>query len=419
MRRLPAFLTLCIISALRLDGAEPLIKDGDRIVLLGGTAIEREQRYGYWEYAITAAMPDAKLTSRDLGWSGDTVWGEARAAFDDAAKGYQRLKELTIELKPTLIVLNYGANEAHAGPAGLEKFVAQYKKLLDDLATTQARFVLVKPLPIVPSAGTFADPATTQKNLDLYAAEVQKLGDERKIPVITLADPRKYGPAPSSSPPNHGLPVTDNGVHLTALGYYVTAADVAGAFGLPTPKRSDVTIRLDGNTAEATGDGVKTKVVASGKADEPSAIEITRTLLPSPAMPNSVAKPGDAVSFRFPSIRLTVKGLPAGEWALTVDGKPHGIGSAAQWAEGKVETGLLPDEAQADELLEAIRAKNQLYFYRWRPQNQTYLFGFRKHEQGRNAKEVAEFDPLVAETESRINTLKAPKPHQYRWTIAK
>ena len=47
-------------------------------------------------------------------------------------------------------------------------------------------------------------------------------------------------------------------------------------------------------------------------------------------------------------------------------------------------------------LRQAIRKKNELFFHRWRPQNETYLFGFRKHEQGKNAKEIAEFDPLVA-----------------------
>ena len=52
-------------------------------------------------------------------------------------------------------------------------------------------------------------------------------------------------------------------------------------------------------------------------------------------------------------------------------------------------------------LRQAIRKKNELYFHRWRPQNETYLFGFRKHEQGKNAKEIAEFDPLVAAAESR------------------
>jgi hypothetical protein len=57
-------------------------------------------------------------------------------------------------------------------------------------------------------------------------------------------------------------------------------------------------------------------------------------------------------------------------------------------------------------LCDAIVAKNQLFFYRWRPQNETYLFGFRKHEQGKNAKEVAEFDPLVSKAEEEIEKLR-------------
>ena len=39
--------------------------------------------------------------------------------------------------------------------------------------------------------------------------------------------------------------------------------------------------------------------------------------------------------------------------------------------------------------------RQELYFYRWRPQNEIYLFGFRKHEQGNNAgSEIPLFDPL-------------------------
>jgi hypothetical protein len=62
--------------------------------------------------------------------------------------------------------------------------------------------------------------------------------------------------------------------------------------------------------------------------------------------------------------------------------------------------------AKLDPLRKAIIEKNQLFFYRWRPQNETYLFGFRKHEQGKNAKEVAEFDPLVAKAEEEIERLR-------------
>ena len=61
-----------------------------------------------------------------------------------------------------------------------------------------------------------------------------------------------------------------------------------------------------------------------------------------------------------------------------------------------------PEFEQAEKLRRAIVEKNREYFHRWRPQNETYLFGFRKHEQGKNAKEVAEFDPLVAKAEEEI-----------------
>jgi hypothetical protein len=59
-----------------------------------------------------------------------------------------------------------------------------------------------------------------------------------------------------------------------------------------------------------------------------------------------------------------------------------------------------------DERMEKVRKitveKNRLYFHRWRPENETYIFGFRKKEQGRNAVEIPQFDPLVAEKEAEI-----------------
>jgi len=53
----------------------------------------------------------------------------------------------------------------------------------------------------------------------------------------------------------------------------------------------------------------------------------------------------------------------------------------------------------------AIHKKNELFFHRFRPQNETYLRGFRKQEQGQNAKEIYEFDKLVDTEEQRIRQL--------------
>jgi len=58
--------------------------------------------------------------------------------------------------------------------------------------------------------------------------------------------------------------------------------------------------------------------------------------------------------------------------------------------------------ADPPRLRSLIISKNRLFFARWRPQNEIYLFGSRKHEQGRNGAEIPQFDPLIAEMEKQI-----------------
>jgi putative heme-binding domain-containing protein len=60
------------------------------------------------------------------------------------------------------------------------------------------------------------------------------------------------------------------------------------------------------------------------------------------------------------------------------------------------------NEKTLEPMRQEIVRKNQLFFDRWRPENQTYLFGFRQHEQGQNAKEIPQFDPLIDAAEQRI-----------------
>jgi hypothetical protein len=75
-----------------------------------------------------------------------------------------------------------------------------------------------------------------------------------------------------------------------------------------------------------------------------------------------------------------------------------------------------PEFDQLEALRKTINQKNLLYFHRWRPQNETYLFGFRKYEQGKNAREIPLFDPIVVEKEKAIATLRVPATHLYELT---
>ena len=84
---------------------------------------------------------------------------------------------------------------------------------------------------------------------------------------------------------------------------------------------------------------------------------------------------------------------------------PNAMGYAAY--AGEVAKALVgdqqpPSEADKTALKQLINQKNQLFFHRYRPQNETYLYLFRKHEQGNNAVEIPQFDPLIKQADEAI-----------------
>jgi lysophospholipase L1-like esterase len=275
--------------------------NGDRVVLIGSTLIEREQRYGYWEAAFTARNPVKNITFRNLGWSGDTVWGEARAVFGSPADGYKALIDHVKAEKPTVIIVGYGTNESFAGEKGLPQFKEQYKKLLDDLAVTKARFVLLSPMKMEKMPPPMPDPAKSNENLKLYRDAIEGIAKNQKAAFVDMFREPK------------GL--TENGVHLTAKGYSETVTWFVGTL-------------LDFSYLAFD---------ASDRANYERLVQLRKTII----------------------------------------------------------------------------EKNELYFHRWRPQNVTYLFLFRKHEQGNNAVEIPKFDPLVEAKEKEIAKLRVPREHTY------
>lgn len=285
-----------LLSALALlVAADPVPKfslnDGDRVVWLGSTLVEREQRYGYWEAALLAAHADKKITFRNLGWSGDTVHGEARGRFDfnNPDKCFKQIIDQTMELKPTVIFVSYGTNESFEGKEGLPKFEKGMAKLLDALKPTNARVVLFSPVRFEKSA-SLPDPAPANERLALYADAIKGVAEKRGLYFADAFRRVRVDVAP----------VSENGMHLSEDGYQLTAPLFLAALG-------------------------------------------------------------------------------------------HNVASAAP--------------TERDALRKAVVAKNEQFFNKWRPQNETYLTGFRKHEQGRNAKEIAEFDPFIAKAEDEIAKL--------------
>ncbi len=276
-------------------GSSPLaLADGDRVALVGNTFIERENQRGLIELALTLAHPDKRITFRNLGWSGDTVWGEARSYFGPPADGYKHLLQYVELVKPSVVFVNYGFNESFAGEPGLGRFLDQYNRLLDDLAKRTQRIVVLSPLPMEKLGAPLPDPAAANENIARYTEAIRQLAAKRGhafIDLYTLMKPRLE---------ETGTQLTNDGVHLNAEGY---------------------------------------AVVANILAEQIAGLRV----------------------------------------ALSPSHEP---------------------------LREAIVAKNELFFHRFRPQNETYLRGFRKHEQGNNAVEIERFDPLVEQADEKISKLR-------------
>jgi lysophospholipase L1-like esterase len=319
LRSLLFSLCLLVVASLLPAGAraaassatQPVAKpfdlvDGDRVVFLGGTFIEREAKWGYIETALTSRFPDRNITFRNLGYAGDTVRCEARtvcegwANFGPPEEGFDRLKKLITEIKPTAVFIAYGMGESFEGEKALPQFVSDYNKLLDMLAEAsgaQPRFVLIGPNYHEDLGMPLPDPAEHNKLLKSYCRAIEDLADRRGARYVDL-----YASLKSDSKDH----LTDDGIQLTPGGYARAATAILAGMG-------------------------------------------------------QAARP-----------------------ALT--------------------------GAQAERLRQLIVEKNAVYFNYWRHENDTYILGYRKHEQGKNAVEFPEFVKLAEEKDKEIAVLRAMQP---------
>ncbi len=275
-------------------------KDGDRLLLIGNTVIEREQRYGTFEPRLALALGDLKVSVRNLAWSGDTVFGHARSYFGPPEEGLQRLAGHLELLKPTVIMLCYGSEMAFERLGGLPDFLTGYRNLLELIRkhAPGARMILVSPPPLENLPAPLPDQTDANKSLSSFRDALRKFATSQNTYFVDLFE--LMGGVPKA-----GLtaqPLTENGVHYTRAGYEKLSAKLIEGLGLTAP------------------------AIASAELEP-----ITREVL-------------------------------------------H---------------------------------KDELFFNRWRPQNETYLFGFRKHEQGQNAREIPMFDPLIEQADSKIQAAKA------------
>jgi lysophospholipase L1-like esterase len=224
------FITL--LSIPRLEAIT--FKDNDTVVFLGNTVIERAQKYGHLETSLTLASGKNNLKFRNLGWSGDTVFGHARSYFGPPKEGFGRLKADLAELKPNVVIVCYGAVAAFEGDQGLSEFIAGYERLLDMIGETAnpREIVLVSPPPAESLGAPMPDMAEHNQRLVSYSKAIARLAKTRQLSFADLFTEVAIG----------GRGLTNNGMHFTEKGYRAIAPKFIKALGLTPPSES----QLDG-----------------------------------------------------------------------------------------------------------------------------------------------------------------------------
>lgn len=301
-----AFSTHCFLLSAPAQNPDAPVKgdtfqfvDGDRVVLLGNTVLEREQRYAIFEPALALALENTAVQVRNLAWSGDTVFGDARSYFGPPAEGLERLRSHLEMIQPSVVILCYGSELAFAEGIDLSDFLAGYSKLVELIREKcpEARLVVLSPPPLENLAPPLPDLTQANANLASLRDALKKFAVKHDAFFIDWFEAMGGHPLPERTV----IPLTENGVHYGAEGYQKLVNTLIAGFGL-----------------------------------------------------------------NVPSVR----------------------------------------ESDLHALQEAVRRKDELFFNRWRPQNETYLFGFRKREQGRNAKEVEQLDPLIQKADTEIQEVK-------------
>lgn len=269
---------------------------GDRIAWLGGTLIERAGETGALEAELSLRAPLAGLTYANLGWSGDSFSGRARAVFGSTAEGrMRRLEDLRLS-GASVVAIAYGMSELLNRDLDLDKvkdYESELRELILAIQAQGKRAVLLLPPKLSDDIeGTGAEPtyrevcASYQLRSPALVGMIRRVAADMEIPRIDL--------------PEIHTSMFESGTYLSQTGYRKWANSAADA------------------------------------------------MFASAASPTVSSRTGEAELYR--------------------------LGAESQ----------------------------RLFFDMHRPQNETYLLLFRKHEQGNNAVEIGQYRPLVAEAQLQL-----------------
>lgn len=311
-----------LLGAFVCSQAAPLVEDGDRMVFLGDSITQQRIYTRYVMNYFALRYPDMEVTFRNAGVGGDTAVGAIK-----------RLDQDVLDLKPDVVSICFGMNDAgytKFEEERYEKFLAGMTVLLAELKTAKTKVVLLTPGPVDPDEGAgWLDWEMYDTVLGRYADGVKGLAATKGLPVYDIHELLLDVQARAKADHPEFTMIPD-AIHPAPPGQALMAYALLKALGCEE-QASGLAIDARAGTVSADRCTVEDLEVTEDEV---------RFIRRDDALP-TYFDPEAASVFEYAPIieelnqyRFGVTGLAAGTWLLTVDGVEVGEFTAGELAAG-------------------------------------------------------------------------------------
>ncbi|HMO66626.1 MAG TPA: hypothetical protein PKE47_15625, partial [Verrucomicrobiota bacterium] len=214
-------LLLLALAAAPVRAAVPPLRTNDVVAVVGGAHAVAAAESGHLEALVQARRPALRLRFRSLAWEGDTVTTRLRDV------NFPATTELLAKHGVTVLLVDFGQNEALDPAFTPAAFRTAYAARLDEYARITPRTVLLTPPPLEPGRVTDGpDLGAAAGRLAALAGTIRDLAAERGLPVADVFA--------LLNRPDAVHPLTVDGRQLTPRAQAQAAFAVANALAPPS-----------------------------------------------------------------------------------------------------------------------------------------------------------------------------------------
>jgi len=319
-----AFPTTAPAAPPDVSTAKPLVQDGDRVAWVGSSST----RIGVWPRTVEFLMR-TRHPGLDLRFERFTTGGGTFAT------GLEHIDRWLEEFRPTIVVLNYGGNDADAGREGLPKFKDDMGRCVAKARDKGARVVLVTPQ----AADNRKSGVAAAAIRSLYAETMLAHGREQGWTVIDVHNPLD-AMQKANQRDDPAYTILKDHIHLTDPAYIAWGFFFYDRLDLPLVE-SEAVLTAKGQVTSTENCEIRhVKVIEGGLSF--NRLDKTLPILPPGPLPPRLSGPMEALSRYL----LAVTGLAPGMYEIVCDGQVIGAVDAEALALGVNLNSVLLDEGR-------------------------------------------------------------------------